>query len=94
MSLSANIIGFSAMGLGAVIFFIWQNKLSIKAKKAAELDLATQSAKNAALWLLDYHNPVSVNYDPIRIADEQAASDAAWLLDPRNPDSVNYNENA
>ena len=91
---TANVLGFGAMAIGAIVFFVWQNRLSVIAKSKAAKDVANQAALNAAAWLLDYHNPASVNYDPTRIATEEAAAAAAWLLDPTNPDSVNYDPEA
>jgi hypothetical protein len=95
---TTNVLGFGAMALSVVIFFVWQKQASIKAKKAYEKDLADTAARNAAAWAADYHNPASTNYDPTRVVAENAAQlaaeAAAWLLDPHNPDSINYDPNA
>jgi hypothetical protein len=89
-----NYIGFGLMLLGAIVFFVWQNILSKRAAAKAAKDLIDTKARNDAAWLIDYHNPVSVNYDPARVGQELAAAEAAWALDEHNPASVNYDPNA
>ena len=51
-----------------------------RVKQAAAAAEAKQKAEWAALWAVDYHNPTSPNYDPVKTqaeADAQAAADAA-----------------
>ena len=91
MAITTNILGFGAMALGAIAFFVWMNILNKKAKAKAAKDLIDTAAANAAAWAIDYHNPASVNYDPTRVANEEAA---AWANDPTNPASPNYDPNA
>ena len=78
------------MDIGAIIFGVFAITVTgymlyvhnRNAKKEAE-----QQAKIDALWLADYHNPSSPNYDKARV-------DAEWAQDPTNPDSPNYDPDA
>lgn len=58
-----------------VVAFYFYNKMQ-KAK---------DKAHNDAAWLLDYHNPASINYDSIRVAKEAADAAAALANDKRYP---------
>jgi hypothetical protein len=84
--MDANLLGFGAMILMAILFFVWNH---YQDKKRND-ELAIEKAKQDAVWAADYHNPASANYDPVAVANEAAAAAAAWANSTDNPDSPNY----
>lgn len=64
-------IQFLVLFVVFAVILVWRVE---QAGKKTDTQETTMSAAQAEAWSLDYHNPASVNYDPVRTAADKAAA--------------------